>query len=385
MALGHALRMQKFLQLVSLGLVLAVFATLPAKAQVITQSPVITLPTCSGSTDGAIRFILPADSSNYFFDWSGGNAQTGLAQGLYHQEALQGAGYSVYILNLNTLVDTTVFVNLPGPPKLLVSAGQDVRVCVGQNINLSGSASSSGTFVWTYKDANGTARTLTGPTPTIPGTGPTAPNQNGTTLVSLRVTTSAGCFGDDTLSVKVSPVPVAAFTFDKPSICVGSTATVTFTGTASSDATYTWILISGGGTFTENGLTTITGIGPHPILYTVAGTGTPPLRSVFLRVAEPTTGGGSCQAIRSNTITVQGPPVLSFTGLAKKYCITSAPVNLLPSPTGGTFSGAGVTGNVFDPAAAGVGDHVIQYKFLSAAGCADSIQQTTTVYANPLA
>jgi hypothetical protein len=39
------------------------------------------------------------------------------------------------------------------------------------------------------------------------------------------------------------------------------------------------------------------------------------------------------------------------------------------SPAGGTYSGPGVNGNIFDPAVAGVGTHYVLYEFIDANGC----------------
>jgi hypothetical protein len=55
-------------------------------------------------------------------------------------------------------------------------------------------------------------------------------------------------------------------------------------------------------------------------------------------------------------------PIPTFTGLETAYCISDNPVNLTVTGTqGGTFSGPGITDNVFDPAAAGIGTHKIKY------------------------
>lgn len=81
----------------------------------------------------------------------------------------------------------------------------------------------------------------------------------------------------------------------------------------------------------------------------------------------------------SITITVNPLPVVSFTGLAGTYCLTDAAVILAGTPAGGTFSGPGVSGNVFDPAAAGAGTHSIVYTFTDANGCTNSETQQVTV------
>ena len=45
-------------------------------------------------------------------------------------------------------------------------------------------------------------------------------------------------------------------------------------------------------------------------------------------------------------------------------------------PTGGTYSGLGVTGNTFDPATAGTGTITITYSYTDANNCTNTITQT---------
>ena len=81
-------------------------------------------------------------------------------------------------------------------------------------------------------------------------------------------------------------------------------------------------------------------------------------------------------------------PDPTFTGLGSTYCESDAAVTLtVTGTTGGTFSGPGVTGNTFDPAAAGPGTHTIQYLVSAQEGAAiapatDSMEVIVTVNAN---
>ncbi|MCX6257749.1 MAG: hypothetical protein NTW49_07645 [Bacteroidia bacterium] len=61
------------------------------------------------------------------------------------------------------------------------------------------------------------------------------------------------------------------------------------------------------------------------------------------------------------TISVSQPFNASITGLAASYNFSDPPATLTGSPTGGTFSGAGVSGNTFNPQVAGAGIHEVQY------------------------
>ena len=79
---------------------------------------------------------------------------------------------------------------------------------------------------------------------------------------------------------------------------------------------------------------------------------------------------------------------VSFTGLSAAYCSNASAVTLTGSQASGVvFSGSGITDNgngtaIFNPAAAGAGQHIIGYVYTDGYGCTHSTAQTTTV--NPL-
>jgi hypothetical protein len=59
----------------------------------------------------------------------------------------------------------------------------------------------------------------------------------------------------------------------------------------------------------------------------------------------------------------------SFSGLPDFIYTGGAPITLTPVPTGGFFNGQGISGNVFDPSNAGIGNHNIIYSYVNTAGC----------------
>ncbi len=64
----------------------------------------------------------------------------------------------------------------------------------------------------------------------------------------------------------------------------------------------------------------------------------------------------------------------SFSGLPATICANAAAVTLVPVTAGGTFSGAGITVDSFDPAAAGAGFHTITYALSGLDTCVTTSQ-----------
>ena len=73
------------------------------------------------------------------------------------------------------------------------------------------------------------------------------------------------------------------------------------------------------------------------------------------------------------------PSNVSYSGLNTSYSIADGPASLVGSPTGGVFFGAGVSGNDFNPAFAGIGTHSIVYTYVDGSGCIGSYGLCTTV------
>jgi hypothetical protein len=93
----------------------------------------------------------------------------------------------------------------------------------------------------------------------------------------------------------------------------------------------------------------------------------------------------SCTSARVPlTALVDNIPAVSLSGLDAMYELHSSGVTLVGIPSGGTFSGPGVTGNVFNPADAGVGVHEIFYIYSDPfSGCSNFATDTVEVFENP--
>ncbi|AHJ99314.1 DUF7948 domain-containing protein [Hymenobacter swuensis] len=94
------------------------------------------------------------------------------------------------------------------------------------------------------------------------------------------------------------------------------------------------------------------------------------------------TGVGPCGGVSSLRLTVVPSPPITFTAPAQtSFCLgptNPAPVTLSATPAGGTFSGPGVSGNLFIASLAGPGTHTLVYT-VNASGCRLQTTRTVTV------
>jgi hypothetical protein len=108
--------------------------------------------------------------------------------------------------------------------------------------------------------------------------------------------------------------------------------------------------------------------------------GTPTATGTFNFTVTVSDNSG-CSGSTSYSITsVCGPNPTSLNGLPT-MCSADSPLSLSQgSPAGGTYSGTGVSGGTFDPAA---GTQTITYDYTDPYGCAYSTSSTITVNTNP--
>ena len=108
----------------------------------------------------------------------------------------------------------------------------------------------------------------------------------------------------------------------------------------------------------------------------VAGTGTKTITYQY-------TDGNGCTNSATTDITVNPLPSISagsYTG--QVYPPPSLLLNGFPS--GGIFSGPGVSGTNFNASVAGVGEHTITYNYTDFNGCSNTTTSNITVYALPV-
>lgn len=92
------------------------------------------------------------------------------------------------------------------------------------------------------------------------------------------------------------------------------------------------------------------------------------------------TNTNGCIGTDSISVTINPLPVVALALNPTFVCINWSPYLLAGgTPSGGTYSGAGVSAGMFSPAAAGVGTWAISYVFTDANNCTDSTLDSITV------
>ncbi len=243
-------------------------------------------------------------------------------------------------------------------PQLFADAGTDKTItgCANTAITLGGSPAASGgsgDYEYLWSPATG-LDSVTIANPTVTGLGIT-------TVYTLQVKDHhTGCTSSDQVLVTVIPSTLSVEAGVNKFICPGSITGVQIGGLPT---------VSGGqGPFVYQ-WTPAAGLSDSTIANPVA---LPVDTTIYYLSVTDALG---CVAYDSVTVAMAHAEVLSITGLNPKYCVDAGNVNLTATPAGGTFSGVGVTGNVFRPSVAGVGVWCITYTYTNPfTGCmADTV------------
>lgn len=211
--------------------------------------------------------------------------------------------------------------------------GANTPICENGAINLTETGGDAVSWNWTGPDGF----TSTDQNPTI---SPATFAANG--FYYLTITDSFGCLNNDNVFIKIDAAANATIN-PVADLCI-------------SDAVVTLTAANIGGTWSGTGVSgstfdpAIAGAGDHVIQYDISN--------------------GTCSDTDTETIHVDSDVNATITAVAD-MCESASSVTLTAVSSGGTWSGPGVTGNTFNPATAGPGDHTIQYNIINGA-CSDS-------------
>ena len=244
--------------------------------------------------------------------------------------ASQSGNYTVKVMDGvcdSTSIPVTVTVNTP--PSAAVNVSGATTFCSGNNVTLT--AQGTGTYLWSN---NATSNSIT-------------VNQSGNYSVTV---TANGCSATSGITaVTVNQTPIASITpVGSTTFCQGGFVTLN----ASGGGTYQWNTSATSASINANQSNT------YSVIVTSNG----------------------CSATASQVVTVNPLPNVTLGALGNLTNINAAPVTLSGSPSGGTYTGAGVSGTTFNPTTAGLGTHYIHYNYTTGAGCSGNAIQSTIVY-----
>jgi len=202
-----------------------------------------------------------------------------------------------------------------------------------------------------------------GQTATISATGATTYSWNsGQITASITVSptsnttftvtgTSNGCSSTATQLISVNAMPVLSLNSTGNAICSGQTATITASGATS----FSW---STGETTASISVSPSTSIN-----YTVIGI----------------SGSASCSDTAYFNLTVNPLPLVTISSSVDTICLNSGSITLSGTPTGGVYSGQGVSGNIFNPSVIGVGNYLVSYTYTDNNTCSNISSKTLYV------
>ncbi|HEY0978846.1 MAG TPA: HYR domain-containing protein, partial [Flavobacteriales bacterium] len=160
-------------------------------------------------------------------------------------------------------------------------------------------------------------------------------------------------------------------------------ATISFVADPSANAGNDMSLCADHAAMTLNGMPaggTWSGTGLSGDLFTPSAAGVGVHQAVYA-----VTNAQGCIGTDTVTFTVQALPTVNA-GSYASLCSNASSITLTGTPTGGAWSGIGVSGGApytFNPAVAGAGAHIITHTFTDANGCTGSGQTTITVHPTP--
>ncbi|MEZ4888925.1 MAG: gliding motility-associated C-terminal domain-containing protein [Chitinophagales bacterium] len=234
-------------------------------------------------------------------------------------------------------------------------------------ITYTGTASSSANFNWDFGSAILLSGTGVGPYTLIWNNG------TGTQNISLTVTQNSCVSTIHTESIELSePLETPIVSCSEIGVNNINFDWQDITNAINYDVSYT---VNGGSpinTNTFNSTFEVTGLLPdNTVQITVIAIGNPPC-------------GNSGAGMTECTVLNCPPMDLNIVNLEEQYCIDASPFMLFATPSGGIFSGAGITGNQLNPSLAGIGNHIATYTVTETNGCEYSITAPYTIHPVPV-
>lgn len=366
-------------------------------------------PTATTICQGGTVALNASPTGNSTFSWS---PTAGLSAPNLPATNASPTSTTTYVVtrtnNTTGCSRTATVVVTVNPAPAITASASSTTICTGNPVTLTGTGAS--TYNWMPGNLNGSSVTV---------------NPVASTTYTVTGTDINGCTGTQTIAITVGSQPTVTASSSSPSVCDGSSATLSASGTTS----YTWMpgnltgssvivtpnvtttyTVTGDNgpgcsntatiTVTVNSLptvgasTSVSTICPGDVV-TLTGSGAAsydwmpgslsgspvtdaPTSSITYTVTGTDVNG--CSNTSTISIAVNTPPAVSVVLMNDTFCDIDGPTALSGgSPAGGTYSGPGVSGNAFDASSVGSGTYTITYTFTDVNGCSDSASQTVIV------
>ncbi|HXB40136.1 MAG TPA: T9SS type A sorting domain-containing protein [Bacteroidia bacterium] len=303
----------------------------------VTVNPLPTITVNSGTICNGQSFTMTPSGANTY-TYSGGSAIVNpTTTSSYSVTGTSAAG----CLSSNTAVSTVTVNNAPAQP---TSISGNNFICTG-TVNSYSVASVAGatSYAWSLPNVwSGSSTT-------------NSINATAGTSGSLSVTANNSCGNSPAqiINLTVLALPTVTAGAAPDSVCSGNSTTLTAGGAN----TYLW---NNGNSNTSQSVSPTVNT-----TYTVTGTDV-----------------NNCVNTATVSVKVNQLPTLTYNQNPNSVCINHAPFTLSTGfPTGGTYSGLGVTGNSFNPATAGTGTITITYSYTDTYGCTNTKTQNIVVNA----
>ena len=384
----------------------------------LTQPPALSVSTmqtnltCNGGNNGSAMVMASGGTPGYTYFWlpTGGNASTA--------SALTAGTYTCIVTDLNGCSSSPT-VNITAPPAITASTMQTNVSCNGGNngdamVMVSGGVTpytyawssggtgametglGAGTYTCTITDANSCTSvqtaTITEPAPFNPSAIETNVTCFGGNDGAIDITVTGGTlpYTYDWNNNTYTTEDISGLSAGTYIIVVTDANGCTVSGTLAvvqpSQIAHNGVVTNASGCTTNDGmidLTTLGGTGPFTFVWSNSSTSEDQSGldgGVYSVVITDSLG---CTESATFTITEPGAPTVTYSEPTDTACGGSLPTPAFTlsgeSPAGGTWSGPGVSGNIFDPMTANIGYNVITYNYTDSAGCSGSAMDSIWV------
>lgn len=290
--------------------------------------------------DGYLSIIPIGGTPPYTYNWSSGE------QANFIISKCAGNYYFTVTDNNNCIIADSVLILQLSPPVINASSSVD-SMCNGNSAILN--AIGTAFFHWspiTGLDSPDSSETWASP--------------SSSTYYMAVGMDSLGCTDTAILYLEVTQIPLPTIAPHGSTVfCEGENVTLE----SSTAHFYNW----------NNGANT------QSVLIDTTG-------NYFVTISD---SNGCIAASLPLVVTVYPTPIVSITGFNAIDETTPAFTLSEGSPIGGIYTGVGISNGIFDPIAAGIGNHLITYTYTDANGCTDSasttiiVEASTSIFENP--